>query len=97
MIFMLNLKVITFKFKKSIKTGLYVDYLVRLLGKIGLLNGFIWSGLYVCEKLFIEYVFRLSPSISKKLLFSNTSPLSLLNLTIRSIIIILVIHCILYL
>lgn len=47
-----------FSFKKHVKTGLYVDYFLKLIALQGLLNIFIWASLYVSEKFIIEYTTR---------------------------------------
>lgn len=67
---MLKNKLITVDFKKHVKSGLYIDYLGRLIVKSALLNIFIWGGLYISEKYIIEYICRFSFMSSKYNKFS---------------------------
>lgn len=71
---MLNMFYVMFSFKKHIKTGIYVDYLFKLIATNFLLNVFIWASLYVSEKFIIEYTTRYwnNMSYNSNLLLNNS-------------------------
>lgn len=79
---MLNLSYVTFVFKKHIKSGVYVDYFFRLIGKLGLLNLFIWGSLYVGEKFLIEYTTRFTSNNNKLISNTSNSVLNVLKLSL---------------
>lgn len=53
---MLNVLFHSFFFKKNVKTGLFIDYFFRKKSIIFIKNNFIWAGLFLLEKFFIEYI-----------------------------------------
>lgn len=47
-----------FNFKRSVKSGIYVDFLVKRLSLHLLKNQFNWSSIFILEKFVIEYLSR---------------------------------------
>lgn len=55
---MLSNPFITFSLIRGTKVGLYIDFLVKTKTQNFIENWFIWGGVYVSEKLIIEYITR---------------------------------------
>lgn len=72
-----------FTFKKHVKSGLYVDYILRLVAKTSLYNIFIWGGLYLSEKFFIEYLTRFTTNKYSTSTYSYTSTINVMLTTLK--------------
>jgi hypothetical protein len=92
---MLNLNYVTFVFKKHIKSGIYVDYFSRLIGKLGVMNLFIWSSLYIGEKFLIEYTTRFTNNNNKLINNTSNNVLNVLKLSLTWILLIFTLNFIL--
>jgi hypothetical protein len=55
---MLNSLLFSFFFKKSVKTGFYIDFLTKRVSLYFLRNQFNWVAVFLLEKFVIEYLAR---------------------------------------
>lgn len=75
-----------FSFKKHIKTGLYIDYLLKLIAQNSLLNVFIWASLYVSEKFIIEYITRYLNNFSSNTMLVMNNSINIFTFSLKWII-----------